>query len=218
MSARRDDAPAAAGAAGPGLPVVLRGAALRALVVGGGAVAARKTRALLDAGAAVRVVAPELGEELRRLAADGGRLEVVERAYAEGDVADAAVVVAATDVREVNALVARDALAAGRLVNVADRPEEGSFVTAAAHRAGDVLVAVTAGGVPAAAARIRDAIAERIDGRSGRAVSALRALRARLLREGGPERWRSASASLVGEDFCDAVEAGTFEERVRRWA
>jgi precorrin-2 dehydrogenase/sirohydrochlorin ferrochelatase len=201
-----------------GFPVVLRGPALRALVVGGGAVAARKSRALLAAGARVRAVSPDFEEALRRLASAEPRLELVERRYAAGDVGDAQLVVAATDARATNAMVAADALAAGRLVNVADRPEEGNVVAAATYRAGAVVVAVTAGGVPSAAARIRDALAARIDGRYARAVAALGALRGRLMREGRADAWRTASASLVGDDFCDAVESGTLEERVRRWA
>jgi siroheme synthase-like protein len=201
-----------------GLPVVLAGEGLRALVVGGGVVAERKVRALLDAGACVRVVAPGIADGLRRAAASCDRLVLLEREWAAGDVDDAQLVVAATDVRGVNAAVAAEARRAGRLVNVVDRPDEGNFVTAAVHRAGDVTIAVTTGGVPAAAARIRDAIAERVDGRYARAVSLVGELRARLLRERGAEAWREASAALVGEDFCEAVEAGTLEERVRRWA
>lgn len=201
-----------------GLPIVLAGASLRAVVAGGGAVAERKTRALLDAGAHVRLVAPRVGDGLRRAVEACDRLEIVERPWAPGDVGDALLVVAATDVREVNAAVGAEARAAGRLVNVVDRPAEGNFVGAAVHRAGDVIVAVTAGGVPSAAARIRDAIAARFDARYARAVALLGTLRARLLREGGGDAWREASASLVAADFCDAVESGRLEERVRQWA
>ena len=64
----------------------------------------------------------------------------------------------------------------------------------AVHRSGDVTIAVSAGGVPGAAARIRDAIAERFDGRYERAVSALRGLRSRLQtgggRESGSDAWK----------------------------
>ena len=201
-----------------GLPIVLAGESLRAVVAGGGAVAERKARALLEAGARVRLVAPRVGDGLRRAADACDRLEIVERAWAPGDVGDALLVVAATDVRDVNAAVGAEARAAGRLVNVCDRPAEGNFVGAAVHRAGDVVVAVTAGGVPSAAARIRDAIAARIDGRYARAVALLAALRARLLREGRRDEWREATGSLVGADFCDAVESGRIEERVRQWA
>jgi siroheme synthase-like protein len=197
-------------------PVVLFGEALTALVVGAGRVGTRKALALLEAGATVRVVAPAISPELRRASA-GTRLELVERAYAAGDVGDAQLVLVATNDRAVNAAVAADARGAGRLVNVADVPEEGSFATVAAHRAGDLVVAVFTGGVPTAAIRIRDAIARRFDGRYAQALGRLAALRTRLLAEGESARWRRAAEALVPADFCDAVERGTFEARAAEW-
>jgi preprotein translocase SecE subunit len=92
-----------------GLPVLVHGAALDALVVGGGAVAERKARALVESGARVRVVAPRARAGLRELAGAGGPLSLVEREYAPGDVGDATLVVAATDRRAVNAAVAAEA-------------------------------------------------------------------------------------------------------------
>jgi len=198
-------------------PLMLDGAQLRALVVGGGAVALRKTRGLRAAGASVRVVAPALDDALAALAAGDAMVSAARRPYAPGDIADAALVVAATGDRAVNARVAADARAAGRLVNVVDAPAEGNCWTAAVHRAGDLVVAVTAGGVPAVAARVRDAIAARFDARYGRAASRLAALRTRLLADGRDAEWRTASSVVVGDDFCAAVESGAFDERVARW-
>lgn len=198
-------------------PLMLDGAQLRALVVGGGAVALRKTRGLRAAGARVRVVAPALDEALLALAADDEMVSATRRAYAAGDIGDAALVVAATDDRVVNARVAADARAAGRLVNVADAPAEGNCWTAAVHRAGDLVVAVTAGGAPAVAARVRDAIAARFDARYAAAAARLAGLRARLLADGREAEWRAESERVVGDDFCAAVESGTFDERVARW-
>jgi len=111
-----------------GLPILLEGSAVRVLVVGGGTVASRKAAVLIESGAQVRVVAPRVAVAIRSLA-DAGRLELVERRYVRGDIADAQLVIAATDARDVNASVAADAYAAGRLVHVADRPAEGSFAT-----------------------------------------------------------------------------------------
>lgn len=201
------------------VPVMLRGEALAVLVVGGGAVAARKARDLLAAGARVHVVAPELGDELRRLA-DGGAagLRVSRRPFAAGDAADANLVIAATDDRRVNAAVAAEARARHRLVNVADAPEESSFTGAAAHRAGELVVAVAAGGVPTAAARVRDALAERFDERYASAVALLAALRRDLLAAGHRERWHAAARELTGPSFTRWVETDAFDAEVRRWA
>ena len=198
------------------LPVVLEGSAVTALVVGGGAVATRKARALAEAGAAVRVVAPEMSAAMRELAA-GFPLALAEREYEPGDVADATLVIAATSSRAVNARVAADAHRLRRLVNVADAPEEGSFVTAAVHRAGDLVISVSAGGVPGAAARIRDAIALRFDARYASALAALGAVRRRALATPGGGAWSEGARALLGADFCAAVESGAFEERVAAW-
>lgn len=195
--------------------MMVEGAGLRALVVGGGSVGSRKARALIESGAHVRVVSPQMDESLRGSA--GPHLELVEREYAPGDIADAVIVVAATSSRQVNARVTADARALARLVNVADIPAEGNFVTPALHRAGDLVIAVAAGGVPAAAARIRDAIATRYAEPYARALADLAALRAGLLSSGERARWARVADEAIGPDFCDVVERGEFPARAAAW-
>lgn len=200
-----------------GYPIVLDGDAIVALVVGGGRVAERKTRALLASGAHVRVVAPVITGSLAELARRSPRCEVIERAYERGDIADSTLVFAATDRHEVNAGVAEDARRAGVLVNVADEGSLGDFVTPASHRSGGLLMAVTAGGVPAAAARIRDALAGRFDERYADALAQLGELRAALLGSGDREGWQRAAAALLNDDFCARVESGAFGEELAAW-
>jgi siroheme synthase-like protein len=199
-----------------GIPILVEASSVRVLVVGGGPVAVRKARAFCDAGARVRVVALESTEALRAMAAEG-RLELVERAYGDGDVADADLVVAATDDRAVNAAVALDARAARRLVNVADAPEMGSFATMATHRSGGLVIGVSAGGVPGAAARIRDAIAMRFDSRYARALAELAALRRALVDRGDAPTWRALSSGVLDADFCQAVERDGLRDQVSTW-
>ncbi len=200
------------------VPVMLHGESIRALVVGGGRVAGRRALALLEAGARVRVVAPVMGAALREAASREERLELEERTYRPGDEEGATLVVAATDDRAVNALVAAHARESGLPVNVADAPSEGSFTMAATHRAGELVIAVAAGGVPGAAARVRDELAARFDGRYASAVAVLAELRTRLVASGHAERWRDAAGDLLDERFAARVEDGTLVERVRRWA
>jgi siroheme synthase-like protein len=196
-------------------PIALDGERLSAVVIGGGSVGTRKALALVEAGAQVRVVSPEVTPELFE-AERTRRLSVVRESYRASQLGEATLVIAATDSREVNAQVAVDAHSRGKLVNITDFPDEGNFHTMALHRSGDVTIAVSAGGVPGAAARIRDAIAERFDARYGRAVSALRGLRSRLI-AGGDERWSDAAPKLLAEDFCASVEDGSFTEKVDTW-
>jgi siroheme synthase-like protein len=196
-------------------PIALHGERVTAVVIGGGSVGTRKALALVEAGARVRVVSPDVTGDLAE-AERGRRLSVVRESYRASQLDEATLVIAATDSREVNAQIAVDANSRGKLVNITDFPDEGNFHTMALHRSGDVTIAVTAGGVPGAAARIRDAIAERFDARYGRAVSALRGLRSRLI-AGGDQRWRDAAPKLIADDFCSSVEDGSFTEKVDTW-
>jgi precorrin-2 dehydrogenase/sirohydrochlorin ferrochelatase len=199
------------------LPLVLDGRSVSALVVGGGTVAERRVRGLLAGGARVRVVALTVRPSLAALAAEGQRLTIVEGPYDTRVIDDAMLVVAATDDSVLNRRIALDAREQRRLVTVADAPEEGNCITPAVHRAGSLLVAVSAGGVPAAAARVRDAIAARFDERYGAAMNELRALRQRLLATGDRSRWQHASDALIGEEFCDSVERGSLSDRMSAW-
>lgn len=199
-----------------GFPILVEGSAIDALVVGGGTVASRKAAVLMEAGARVRVVAPRASDTLRALAA-AGRVRLIERGYERGDIGDAHLVVAATDDRAVNAAVTADANAAARLVNVADAPADGSFATMAMHREGALVIGVSAGGVPGAAARVRDAIARRFDARYARALDALSGLRRTLLDRGAAAEWRTRAAEVLDDDFCERVETGTIAERVDAW-
>ena len=200
-----------------GYPIVLDGESIAALVVGGGRVAERKARALLAAGARVRIVAPSVSESLREIARSSARCSIIERQYERGDIADARLVFAATDERGVNAGVAEDARRADVLVNVADDGSLGDFVTPAAHESGALLITVTAGGVPGAAARIRDALRERFDERYADALTQLGKLRSALLESGDREGWRRAATALLDDDFCARVESGAFAEEVAAW-
>lgn len=196
-------------------PIALHGERLSAVVVGGGSVGTRKALALAESGAQVLVVSPNVTPELEA-AARARELTIVREAYSVEHLGRSTLVVAATDSREVNARIAVDAHASGKLVNITDYPDEGNFHTMAVHRSGDVTIAVSSGGVPGAAARIRDAIAERFDGRYERAVSALRGLRSRLLAS-GDDQWREAAPKLVGDDFCSSVEDGSLADKVDSW-
>jgi siroheme synthase-like protein len=199
------------------LPLMLHGDSIEALIVGGGGVAARKARALLVAGARVRIVAPEIGPDVRLLADAHDRLHVEERPYVTSDIGDAQLVIAATDDRAINRRVADDGHAAHRLVNVADDPARGNCRTTATHRAGDLVIGISAGGIPAAAVRIRDSLAARFDDRYGDAVATLASLRRRLIDGGDSDAWSRAAEALIDDGFCDRVERGAIESEAARW-
>lgn len=199
-----------------GIPLLVEAKDLRVLVVGGGAVAARKAAAFCEAGANVRVVSPAAGDDILDLAREG-KLTLVSRIFEKGDVGDAELVIAATSDRATNAAVADEARAVRCLVNVADAPEEGHFVTMATHRSGPLVVGVSAGGVPNAAQRIRDQIGERFDDRYARALAELASLRTKLLDRRERERWHELVREVLGDDFCTAVESDALDEKVAPW-
>jgi precorrin-2 dehydrogenase/sirohydrochlorin ferrochelatase len=194
---------------------MLDGESLWALVVGGGAVATRKVRALVEAGATVHVVALDVTAELSELASRSPHLEITRCPYDASLLGDATLVIAATNDAAVNARIAADAR--GRLVNVVTAPELGNVATPAVHRAGDLVIAVSAGRLPSAAARIRDAVAERFDSRYAAAVDALASMRRALLDAGRRERWGQLTDDVIGHDFCDLVESGELEGRMAAW-
>jgi siroheme synthase-like protein len=199
-----------------GVPILVEADGLRVLVVGGGDVATRKAKQFANAGALVRIIAPELTADLEQLVIEKS-LEVERRPYESGDISDAQLVVAATSDRLVNAAIARDTDAENRLLNAADQSDDGNFAMMAAHRRGGLTIGVSAGGVPAAATRIRDAIAERFDARYGDALSDLAALRRRLINAGEARTWRERAGELIDAEFCDAVEEGSLAERIASW-
>ncbi|HEY3743348.1 MAG TPA: bifunctional precorrin-2 dehydrogenase/sirohydrochlorin ferrochelatase [Bryobacteraceae bacterium] len=137
-------------------PIFLDLRAKPVLVAGGGTVALRKTKGLLEAGARVTIIAPEVLDELRARA-----VTVVERKYLAGDCAGYALVFAATNSREVNAQIGREAAGLGIPANIADAAEECGFIVPARFSDHGVQVAVSTGGVdPRRAVAIRDRIRE----------------------------------------------------------
>lgn len=86
----------------------------------------------------------------------------------------------------------------------------------AVHRSGLLTVGVNAGGVPRAAASIRDAIAVKFDDRYARVVEACFAIRAASLAPGATREWAALSEALFRDDFCERVEDGTLMEAITR--
>lgn len=141
-------------------PIFLKLDGVKCLVVGGGKVAFRKARELLDAGAKITVVAPRLNRELRRL---GAKLKIFEREFNPTDLDNVSIVIAATDSDEVNQLIFREAKNRGIWVNVVDSPELCDFFLPARVKMRNLEVAIsTLGKSPLAARLIRDFIKKKI--------------------------------------------------------
>lgn len=135
------------------LPIFLKLAGKRCLVVGGGEVAARKVETLLRAGGEVTVLSPELGGTLAPWV-DEGRIAYIRKAFEPTDVADFHLAVSATDRRDVNEAVSRAAGQRGIPVNVVDCPELCSFIFPAIVDRSPVVIAVSTGGASPVLARL----------------------------------------------------------------
>ena len=147
------------------------------LVVGAGSVALEKINGLLDVGARVTVVAPEISEPVEALARDG-IVEVVRRGYRASDLEGRFLVVAATSVTPVNERVFASADARGLLCNVVDVPALCSFILPAVHRDDPIAVAISTGGAsPALAQRLRDDVARVVTHEHARLAVELHELR-----------------------------------------
>lgn len=147
----------------PHFPLFVSLAGRQAAVIGGGRIASRRVRVLLEFGARVAVVAPALCADLRALAA-GGAIEWSARPYRDGDLASAALALAVTDDRAVNHAVAGEANARGIPVSVADSRAESTFYFPAVVRGAGVVAGVVSRtgashrAVRAAAQRMREAL------------------------------------------------------------
>lgn len=190
----------------------------RVVVVGGGAVAERKVRALREAGARVTVISPALTRDLAQWA-ETGEIAWTARLFAFGDCAGALLAFAATDDAGINAAVVVDAHQHGILVNDAGDAARGNFITPAVHRAGNLTVTVDSAGLsPSFTARIRDELAVQFDARYARAAATLGALRERVLAVVPIESRAAVMRHFAERDIDDlaAMPPGAIEHEVER--
>ena len=155
------------------------------LVVGGGSVAERKVKALLECGARVKVVTTLTTRGLQVLASEG-RIDLRMRGYEDSDPEGNFLVIGATDSEEVNEKIGKDAAERGVLCNIVDRPAACSFVLPAIVRQGDLLIAIsTSNKSPALARRIRQTLEKEFGPEYAVLLNLMGAIRQRLLGEAG---------------------------------
>jgi hydroxymethylbilane synthase len=200
----------------PVYPIALDLRGRRVVVVGGGNVAERKVRALVQAGAWVTVVAPAIGPALRA-GLDAGGLTLVERPFAEADLDGATLAFAATDRDDVNAAVVAAARARRIPVNDTTDAERSDFATALAHRVGSLTFTVDTGGAsPSFALRLREELRERFDERYARAAETLGRMRAYATAVLPPELRPQVMSSLAarGIDELASIHPAMLENEV----
>jgi len=187
-------------------PIFLNVLGKRCLVVGGGEVALRKVKALLECGANVEVISPDLCPKLSELA-KAKTIKVHDKEYEPGDIKNSFLTIAATDNDGTNQKVADEARRQGTLVNVVDSPEQSNFIVPAYLRRGDLTIAVsTAGGSPALARKIKS----RLEQDFGEEYTAL----TNLVKEVRTELKKKA-ITVSSEDWQRALDVDSLIELLR---
>ena len=136
-------------------PLFLKLENVECLVIGGGVIAERKTLSLIESGAEVTLISPDITNKLVELV----RKDIVKyhnRFFISGDIKDFFLVIAATNSIEVNKLIYEESIKSRILINSVDDPENCNFYVPAQVKRGDLQIAIsTSGKLPLLAGRIR---------------------------------------------------------------
>lgn len=163
-------------------PVYLNLENRRCVVVGGDQHAEEKVKGLLDAGADVTVIAPELNDALEALVR-AGQIKAVRRGYLSGDLEGGFLVISATMDSSINARVWNEASERNILINSMDDVPHCSFIAPSIVRQGDLIVSIsTSGAAPALAVRLRQRLTEELGPEYGRFLELVWPLREELPR------------------------------------
>ena len=186
------------------------------VVIGGGSVAERKVAGLVEAGATVTVISPQLTERLRQWVREDV-VQYVARAYKFGDLSGFLLAFATTGNLAVDAAVFADGKATGVLVNSADDPVRCDFFLPAVIRRGDLAIAVSTGGAsPALARAVREELQEIVGEEYATLLEIAAATRVEVLRSGAAvpgDRWTMA---LKEPEFRRLVHEGQKTEAATR--
>lgn len=197
-------------------PLFMNLARRHCLVVGGGRVAERKIDGLLDAGAAVTVISPEVTDRIHMLS-QSGRILWQRKTFAAPDLKGEFLAVAATDDQSVNSSLAAVCRARGILVNVADEPELCDYVVPAVLRRGSLCIAVsTEGKSPLLAQKLRLELEQIITAPYAEFLELLGEQRETIRQVPDSEKREAMFRALVYSDILDLLAAGKHETARKR--
>jgi precorrin-2 dehydrogenase / sirohydrochlorin ferrochelatase len=179
----------------------------RCLVVGAGRVGVRKADTLVQCGAVVTVVSPEVSPAMTHLA-DQKAIILKQRPYRSSDVEDMFLVIGATDDETLNRQINADAESRNLLCNIADRPEICNFILPAIVRRGNFVMAISTGGKsPAFAKHIRKRLETQFGPEYGTLLDLMGAIRNKLLAEAHePEVHKPLFEQLIEGDLLALVK------------
>jgi precorrin-2 dehydrogenase / sirohydrochlorin ferrochelatase len=187
------------------------------LVVGGGQVGERKVKTLLECGALVHLVSPELTpfleEEVRQ-----GRVRRIASDFAPSQMDGMFLVIGATDDPEINRRVSVEARSRNLLCNIVDRPRECSFIVPSTITRGDLILAVSTGGQsPALAKKIRQELENLFPDSYSWYVALLGRIREYVLAQGFPQaKNQRIFESLIDAPILEWLQGGDLENLTNR--
>ncbi len=194
------------------LPIALLIAGRRCVVVGGGPIATRKVRDLLDAGAHVHIVSPKITDQLHAWVQNDGRVSWRCGTFEPGDLAQARLVITATANRAVDAHVFDEGERLGLFVNSADDPERCNFYLMGLVRRDPVVVAVSTGGTsPALAAYLKRRLDGDLEAELGKLAELLGEVRHEFIGRGVSTESLPWS-SVVTDELVDLATRGLWDD------
>ncbi|MBO9614049.1 MAG: bifunctional precorrin-2 dehydrogenase/sirohydrochlorin ferrochelatase [Dyadobacter sp.] len=161
-------------------PIFLKLENLHTLIVGGGYVGLEKITAVLDNSPLARVtlVAPEIREEIRNIAAANSRINLIVRKFGDDDLLEKDLVIVATNDKSENKRISETARARHILANVADTPDICDFYLSSVVRKGNLKVAISTNGMsPTFAKRLKEVLGEALPDNLDTAMEQLKAVR-----------------------------------------
>ena len=206
-------------------PIYLELSGRRVVLIGAGAVAARKAQSLLDAGARLVIVAEHINDMLTALC-QGTSAKLIESRYSKDYLVGAVLAIAATNNRQLNKRIYNDCQELEILCNVVDEPELCDFFVPAVVKRGDLQIAVaTEGDCPAYAGHLRKKLEQTFTEKHGEFLAELEILRKHIIEqmpdptdrksllgqlvddksfeyfvENGPEEWRLFADKLISTE------------------
>jgi len=191
-------------------PVFLDIADKKCAVIGGGEVASRKVQRLLDCGAKVSVVSPELTSELASLK-DADRISHNACEYSREFISGVALVIGATDDEKTNLMIARDARENGIPVNIVDDPQKCDFILPSIVERGDLVIAISTGGnSPALARHLREELESRYGDEYAIFLRIMGHLRLQMAKNAGAGRsWFDA---LISSEILELIQKKEWEK------
>jgi len=171
-------------------------------VVGGGAVATCKVIKLLECGAKVTVVSPEMSQKVLDLD-ESGLLKLKKRPYQPGDLEGMFLVIGATDDEILNRQISRDAEVRNTLCNIADRPEVCNFILPSIVQRDDLVLTIsTSGRSPAMAKKLRKKLEDQFGEEYGEFLKLMGAIRQKLLSQSHePEAHKPLFEQLIESEL-----------------